>query len=125
MSDTLGFIVGVVGLVIGFICLKNYQLPIAVRLWLRRIGIANVEAFIKDAIAYYSDDTPGEVKRDYVVQHLKNFVKTNFNFDLPTSYANLIVEYVYQKIKAAEKQIPWLQKILDYLNDLLLILSFK
>jgi len=80
---------------------KQQSLPAGARRWLGRIGQDKILAFIKEAEAF-AEMTPDE-KRAWVVEKLQGFTIDKLGFPVPTSIANLLVEFVYLAWKRAKR----------------------
>lgn len=80
---------------------KQQSLPIGARRWLGRIGQKQILEFVQQAEAF-AEMTPDE-KRAWVVAKLQGFTIDKLGFPVPTSIANLLVEFVYLAWKRAKR----------------------
>ena len=88
--------IGILGLVMSYVQSRD-RLPSWARKWLARIGKSNVEAAVAYA-AKLSPLTPEEKRRE-AAAYLSRLAQKELGFPIPTSVANLLVEYVYQRFK--------------------------
>ena len=77
------------------------QLPAGARKWLAKLSSSCVTAAIEQAEAY-ADLSPDE-RRVKAVAFLQDLSKKELGFPVPTSVANLLVEFVYQTWKKVGK----------------------
>lgn len=119
---------GIVEIVLGLVAvaaiilyLRKNGLPVDVKVWLKRITIEKVLEFVKDAAELTID---GEAKRILVVGQITEFVKTQFNYDLPERYANLIVEYVYNIFRVTEEKTGIFGIIKKYIYAVLVAIRY-
>ena len=96
--DALTFGVGLIGVLYGWLASRN-RLPRWARRWLSRIGKEKIEEFIAEA-AYLSGTTP-LARREWAVAKLQEWTEKQLVIRIPTSIANLLVEFVYQQWKRA------------------------
>lgn len=80
---------------------ERNKLPKKYQKILDRIGIDNITNLIQK-IDHFADLNSNE-KRILVVEELKTFVKRECDMELPTSLANLLVEYVFNLLKKEDK----------------------
>ncbi len=96
LGDYAGIIIGVVGLLAAWLA-KSKRLPKWARTWLDRITPEKIEQTIEE-VDLFTDMTPEE-KRQEVVRLLQEYCEQEFGFPIPTSIANLLVEFIYQQWK--------------------------
>ena len=99
ISDIISLAVGIIGLLSAW-AMRSNRLPKAVRKYLADIGGEDRVFSLIETAAAYVDMTP-ELKRIKVVETLQDISVGKLGFRLPTSIANLIVEYCYQAYKRA------------------------
>lgn len=103
LSGTTDIWVPVVAAIFGWLAKSKItkSLPAGARDWLGRIGEDNLIDTVAtvDAVA---DATPAE-RRQMAVERLQKEVRERWELNLPTSIANLLVEYAYQLYKRARR----------------------
>lgn len=100
-SDWVALAIGVIGLLTGYLQSKN-RLPKWARKWLSKIGEESIQEAI-DYAAKIQGLTPEERRRE-AVAYLIRVAEKEFGFPIPTSVANLLVEYVYQQWKRRQAE---------------------
>ncbi|MCE5199814.1 MAG: hypothetical protein ABFD54_08885 [Armatimonadota bacterium] len=99
-QDWITLIIGVVGFVVA--CLsRTDRLPSWARKWLKKIGAARITDAIERAAAI-AELTPDQRKKQAVIYLQKLCIKET-GFSVPTSIANLLIEYVYQQWKRTRR----------------------
>lgn len=91
--DWAALIIGIIGLVAARLQSKD-RLPKWVRKWLTWLGQDRVEEAVRYAEAF-TNMTP-EARRTEAVNYLIEVADRELGLKLPTSIANLLIEYVYQ-----------------------------
>ncbi len=99
-EDWISLAVGIVGFVTAYLSRKD-RLPAWARSWLKRIGCDNITDAIERAAAI-AELTPDQ-RRQQAVIYLQKVSLKKLGFPLPSSVANLLVEYVYQLWKKARR----------------------
>jgi len=95
-TEWLSFAVAVIGLLFGWLS-RWGRLPKTAREWLKKIGEDRILSAIEQA-QEFKDLTAAE-KRAKVVEALQRTIEQELGLTVPTSILNLLVEFVYQKIK--------------------------
>ena len=96
IGDLLSIGIGLVGLLVAKIA-SSTRLPAWARRWLKKIGTDEILKAIELA-AKIKDLTPEE-RRLQAVGYLQKLCEKELGFPVPTSVANLLVEYVYAQWK--------------------------
>ncbi|MEN6372300.1 MAG: hypothetical protein ABFD64_09845 [Armatimonadota bacterium] len=94
--DWTAVAIGVIGLVTSYVSSKN-RLPKWARKWLSRIGSANIVKAIEYAAKL--SELSSEERRKEAVDYLIKLSEKELGFAIPTSIANLLVEFIYQQWK--------------------------
>ena len=100
LTDLLSLGIGVFGLLLAWAQSYN-RLPKGVRDWLGKIGSDTIMAIIVKAESVATMST--EDRRKWAVEELKAVVLEKCGLKLPTSVANLLMEFVYQAWKKSRK----------------------
>lgn len=100
VGDWISLAVGLIGLLSAYASSKD-RLPSWARNWLSRIGNERVLDAI-DRAAAIAELTP-EQRRKQAVIYLQKLTIQELGFPVPASVANLLVEYVYQQWKKAQR----------------------
>jgi len=95
-GDWLVVAIGLIGLVAGYLN-SRYRLPKWARTWLERLGRENIEKAVEYA-SKFSELSPDE-RRKEAVSYLMRLSEKELGFRIPSSIANLLVEFVYQQWK--------------------------
>ncbi|OYV99473.1 MAG: hypothetical protein B7Z62_00285 [Deltaproteobacteria bacterium 37-65-8] len=96
LTDLVYLAIGIAGIIMGWIGNSN-RLPAPARHWLAKIGEPALASLVAEANAI--EDMYPRVRRAYVLNELRDLAKRKLGLDIPTSVANLLLEYVYQKFK--------------------------
>ncbi len=96
LNDWLGLAVGMGGLLIAYLARKNL-LPKAAQRWKQRIGEDRILSAIEQA-ATLVEASPEERRKAAVVA-LQRLTRNELGFEVPTSIANLLVEFIYQRFR--------------------------
>lgn len=94
--DWVALAIGVVGVVLSYTQSRD-RLPKWARRWLAKIGSEEIVAAIEYAARLHGL-TPEE-RRQEAVAYLMRLAEREFGFPIPSSIANLLVEFVYQQWK--------------------------
>lgn len=94
--DLIALAIGIIGAAIAYAQSSN-RLPKWARTWLSRIGYERIE----NAIDYASrlSGMTSDQRRAEAVAYLVRLTEKELGFAVPTSIANLLVEFVYQRWK--------------------------
>lgn len=99
-SDWISLAVGLIGFITA--CLsRQSQLPSWARNWLKKIGNNRVTDAIEQ-VAAITELTP-EQRQTEASLLLQRFCRRDLGIDVPTSIANLLIEFVYQSWKRGRK----------------------
>ncbi len=101
LIDWLSLAIGLITALWG-IAQRSNRLPAWAREWLNKIGVDGVTEAIEHA-ATFAAMAP-EKRREEAVKYLKQLVKNTTGLDLPTSIANLLIEFVYQQWQKKAKK---------------------
>lgn len=96
-QDWVALALGIIGMSSAYLKSKS-QLPSWARSWLTKIGPDTITKAIEIA-AIAKTQTPQE-RQASAVAYLQRVVKADLGLSVPTSIANLLVEFVYQTYKA-------------------------
>ena len=94
IQDWIAIATGLGGLIAAWLQSKN-RLPSWARKWMNDLGEASVLEAIEAAKRF---DTPAK-RRSEAVEYLQRLSMKKLGFRIPTSVANLLIEYVYQQWK--------------------------
>ncbi len=100
LNDWITLAVGVIGF-LTVLLQRRTQLPSWARRWLAKIGLERIQKAI-DQAATVASLTPDE-RRAKAVEYLQRLTERELGFPVPTSIANLLVEFVYQQWKRAKR----------------------
>ena len=95
MDGIIGIAVGLLGLFVGWLKSRK-ELPSIAKAWLDRVGEQQIRDAVNEA-AQMAGKTPEERKTE-AVRIIKERVAALLDDYIPTSIANLLVEWVYQKV---------------------------
>lgn len=98
ISDWISLAVGVVGFATAYLAQKD-RLPSWARQWLKRVGPERIKDAVERAAAI-AEMTPDQ-RRQQAVIYLQKVSMKDLGFPIPSSVANLLVEYIYQRWKKA------------------------
>ena len=99
-KDWIALAVWLIGLATAWLS-RQTQLPKWARGWLKKIGQDRIIAAIEQ-VERLADLTP-EQRRAEVVWAMQRVAQEEIGLTLPTSIANLLVEFVYQAWKRARR----------------------
>jgi hypothetical protein len=100
LNDWVSLAVGLSGLVTAYLSQKN-RLPAWARSWLKRIGPDRIKDAIQRANAI--SEMSSDERRQQAIIYLQKVCLKELGFPIPTSIANLLVEYIYQQWKKAKR----------------------
>jgi hypothetical protein len=98
--DILSVAAGIIGAIAAFAA-QSGRLPRWARKWLSKIGVDRITDAI-DRVEQIAGLTP-EQRRKQAVISLQRFTVNELGFTVPTSIANLLVEFVYQQWKRGKQ----------------------
>jgi len=96
ISEIIPVAVGIIGAIYGWLQ-RSDRLPVWARRWMKSIGRDEIVNAIEIA-EKVADATPAE-RREMAVEYLQRLCENRLGFGIPTSVANLLVEFVYQQWK--------------------------
>lgn len=99
-GDVVSLAVGVGGVILALLGRKD-KLPKFARRWLAKITPAEVMKAIE--LAGKIQNLTPEQKRKEAVGYLQKLTKKELGFSVPTSVANLLIEYIYARVKRGKK----------------------
>jgi uncharacterized membrane protein YcfT len=85
-----------ISIILGLMHKFSAKLPPKVAEILNGIGQDEIERYLTEAVRLYSDPT---ARREWVVKQIQTIARTELHIEVPTSVANLLVEYVFQRWK--------------------------
>jgi hypothetical protein len=96
LADWISLLIGIFGF-LSALAARSSRLPSWARNWLKAIGKDKIEAAIGKA-ATIADLTPEQRKKEAVI-YIQRIALKELGLVVPTSIANLLVEFVYQQWK--------------------------
>jgi hypothetical protein len=100
-GDWISLIVGVLGFVSAW-AMRSNRLPSGARKWLSKLGGQEAVFDILASANSFAERTPAQ-RRSWAVSELQDLAYKSTGLKLPTSIANLIVEFVYQEYRKITK----------------------
>ena len=97
-QDWVSLSVGIAGALVAYFSQKD-RLPSWMKKWLSRVGIDNIYSAV-ESVAAIAELTPAQ-RREQAVIYVQKLCVKELGFSVPTSIANLLVEYIYQQWKKA------------------------
>ncbi len=94
VQDLIAFAIAIIG-VISAILQRKWALPAPAKLWLKRLSLSEVICLLE--WAQTMGDLSTAEKRQAVVAKLQELAVQTAGVRLPTSIANLLVEYAYAR----------------------------
>lgn len=102
LNDWVSLSVALIGFLTAWASRSN-RLPARARKWLKRIGRKKIADAIERAGAI-AELTPDQ-RRQQAVIYLQKLCLKEFGFPVPSSIANLLIEFIYQGLKRAGKLV--------------------